>query len=326
MGNWWFGFLASPFHERARIPNHQPQAINLPLVDSAHQLHVFWIWLSKVIQFGEPLRMEIPLESWSKAGWIPSFSGDVGSSMACSCGFCGWRSVGRWDWRRLFMAHPQKGRAFSMRKIDATKNPPETIERHLKLWGKSLRKAVLKSHKFPSQPLCWKYMIYFLFLGKHPKSFSENSVAYRPVWRFDTIHPFKFLVGGWNAASLLDFSTLSDLVWQVVRSTVVETACSVWQIWEKSSWHTISGETWPNFFVFFSPENFPEPGDSKCPFHPLVGGHLTPWKVHLTIPKRSLWITRKLWNLSQGGWLRKRWSNSRSDFLFKRSGEKPTIS
>ena len=34
------------------------------------------------------------------------------------------------------------------------------------------------------------------------------------------------------------------------------------------------------------------PGDSKWPFHPLVGGHLTPSKGHLTIPKRSLWITR----------------------------------
>jgi len=34
------------------------------------------------------------------------------------------------------------------------------------------------------------------------------------------------------------------------------------------------------------------PGDSKCPLHPLVGGHLTPWKGHLTILKRSLWITR----------------------------------
>ena len=33
------------------------------------------------------------------------------------------------------------------------------------------------------------------------------------------------------------------------------------------------------------------PGDSKCPFYPLVGGQLTPWKGHLTIPKRSLWIT-----------------------------------
>ena len=33
-------------------------------------------------------------------------------------------------------------------------------------------------------------------------------------------------------------------------------------------------------------------GDSKWPFHPLVGGHLTPSKGHLTIPKRSLWITR----------------------------------
>ena len=34
------------------------------------------------------------------------------------------------------------------------------------------------------------------------------------------------------------------------------------------------------------------PGDSKCPFHPLVGGHSTPEKGHLTIPKGSLWITR----------------------------------
>ena len=29
------------------------------------------------------------------------------------------------------------------------------------------------------------------------------------------------------------------------------------------------------------------PGDSKWYVHPLVGGHLTPWKGHLTIPKRS---------------------------------------
>ena len=35
-----------------------------------------------------------------------------------------------------------------------------------------------------------------------------------------------------------------------------------------------------------------QPGDSKFPFHPLVGGHLTPWKGHLSIPKRSLWTTR----------------------------------
>ena len=35
-------------------------------------------------------------------------------------------------------------------------------------------------------------------------------------------------------------------------------------------------------------EKKPLPGDSKCPFHPLVGGHLTPWKGHVfTIPKRS---------------------------------------
>ena len=30
---------------------------------------------------------------------------------------------------------------------------------------------------------------------------------------------------------------------------------------------------------------------NSCPFHPLVGGHLTFSKGHLTIPKRSLWIT-----------------------------------
>ena len=29
-----------------------------------------------------------------------------------------------------------------------------------------------------------------------------------------------------------------------------------------------------------------EPGDSKWPFYPLVGGHLTPYKGHLTIPKK----------------------------------------
>ena len=45
--------------------------------------------------------------------------------------------------------------------------------------------------------------------------------------------------------------------------------------------------------------NFPEscrkwniPGDSKWPFHPLVGGHLTIEKGHLTIPKRSQRIAR----------------------------------
>ena len=49
---------------------------------------------------------------------------------------------------------------------------------------------------------------------------------------------------------------------------------------------------------------------NSCPFHPLVGGHLTPWKGHLTIPKRSLWITRYLfWKKNpakaaetHGGW------------------------
>ena len=59
----------------------------------------------------------------------------------------------------------------------------------------------------------------------------------------------------------------------------------------------------------------PTPGDSKWPFHPLIGGHLTIEKGHLTIPKRSLWITRciqfpKIWGhsgkvsppkLSEGG-------------------------
>ena len=36
------------------------------------------------------------------------------------------------------------------------------------------------------------------------------------------------------------------------------------------------------------------PGDSKWPFDSLVGGHLTPEKDHLTIPKRSQRITRSL--------------------------------
>ena len=35
------------------------------------------------------------------------------------------------------------------------------------------------------------------------------------------------------------------------------------------------------------------PGDSKWPFHPLVGGHLTIEKGHLTIPKRSQRIARQ---------------------------------
>ena len=34
------------------------------------------------------------------------------------------------------------------------------------------------------------------------------------------------------------------------------------------------------------------PGDSKWPFHPLVGGHLTNSKGHLAIPKRSQRIAR----------------------------------
>ena len=44
------------------------------------------------------------------------------------------------------------------------------------------------------------------------------------------------------------------------------------------------------------------PGDSKWPFHPLVGGHLTIEKGHLTIPKRAQRIAMLLkvskWNAS----------------------------
>ena len=36
----------------------------------------------------------------------------------------------------------------------------------------------------------------------------------------------------------------------------------------------------------------PPPGDSLWPFYPLVGGHLTISKGHLTIPKRSQRIAR----------------------------------
>ena len=40
----------------------------------------------------------------------------------------------------------------------------------------------------------------------------------------------------------------------------------------------------------------------KKTVHPLVGGHLTSWKGDLTIPKRSLWITRQLFfSFSFGG-------------------------
>ena len=55
------------------------------------------------------------------------------------------------------------------------------------------------------------------------------------------------------------------------------------------------------------------PGDSKWPFYPLVGGHLTFERVHLTIPKRSLWITRLqyVYYTLKGIWT----SNSKVDHL-----------
>ena len=50
------------------------------------------------------------------------------------------------------------------------------------------------------------------------------------------------------------------------------------------------------------------PGDSKWPFHPLVGGHLTIPKGHLTIPKRSgilsVFLLVSSWvNLPNGRWV-----------------------
>lgn len=265
MGNWWFGFLASPFHERdcyekkrARIPKPPAPSYQFAIrcvLNLTFEGNPIW-WAASN---GNP--PGVLIESWMDA----SFSGDVGSSMACSCSFCGWRSVGRWDWRRLFMAHPSKKVGLLVcRKWCEKKIRPKLAKGTWILRGKSLRTAVLKSHKFPSQPFCWKYMLYFLFLEKHHHSFPENSVAQRPVWRFDTIHPYA--------------STLSDLVWEVALSTVVETACSVWQIWEKSSWHTISGETWQ---IFFFTRNFRE----------VVGSF-------------------------PGGSARKRWSNLRSEFFW----------
>ena len=51
------------------------------------------------------------------------------------------------------------------------------------------------------------------------------------------------------------------------------------------------------------------PGDSKCPFHPLVGGHLTPWKGHWTIPKRS--------RIESPGWFSFSWAGAdRANELF----------
>ena len=44
------------------------------------------------------------------------------------------------------------------------------------------------------------------------------------------------------------------------------------------------------------------PGDSKWPFYPLVGGHLTFLKGHLTIPKRSQRTATWCFFLGGGGW------------------------
>ena len=62
-------------------------------------------------------------------------------------------------------------------------------------------------------------------------------------------------------------------------------------------------------------ENIQPPGASKCPFHPLVGGHLSPWKGHLTIPKRSrlespgvagffppIWCPARNWKMRDTGY------------------------
>ena len=56
--------------------------------------------------------------------------------------------------------------------------------------------------------------------------------------------------------------------------------------------HFVNGTSSADFSTFSldvlgKPTKWSLPGDSKCPFHPLVGGHLTHWKGHLTIPKRS---------------------------------------
>ena len=45
-------------------------------------------------------------------------------------------------------------------------------------------------------------------------------------------------------------------------------------------------------FLFFPRWFFISSRWFKVPFSSLVGGHLTSWKGHLTITKRSLWITR----------------------------------
>ena len=52
----------------------------------------------------------------------------------------------------------------------------------------------------------------------------------------------------------------------------------------------------PPASFFFLVQDFCEstPGDSKWPFHPLVGGPLTFEKGHLTIPKRSQRIARPM--------------------------------
>ena len=97
--------------------------------------------------------------------------------------------------------------------------------------------------------------------------------------------------------------------------------CSVkpfWTLWRSSDFSSklLSGD----FQIFFRTikskifgRNILIPGDSKWPFHPLIGGHLTISKGHLTIPKRSQRIARSslcllpFWGFFNGQNRRIRW-------------------
>ena len=64
--------------------------------------------------------------------------------------------------------------------------------------------------------------------------------------------------------------------------------CSFMSIRSRSK-HVQGDDAGPdkNVYISWLKATLVAPGDSLWPFHPVVGGHLTIWKGHLTIPKRS---------------------------------------
>ena len=113
-------------------------------------------------------------------------------------------------------------------------------------------------------------------------------------WNILDIHGRSYICGKLPPLFIGYFRTLPPKI-MVVNSPFTE-ALFLGAGHEKNN-VTDAGNRWrkSHFFPFALLQGemkYAIPADSKGPFHPLVGGHLTPWKGHLTIPKRSLWITR----------------------------------